>query len=213
MSISQINTINKLVQSRNVLAEILEERGYLSSEINNLSKEEIKLLYLNKQIDFEVFNESENKKLYVKYLITGKIRNSSLKKFMDDLLEDFEEDENFDPEKIEILIILNNNINDSLEKVVDYYYEQKKIYINLFNIESIRKNLSKHSLVPKHIKLKPNEIEELQQQFNLNSIYQLPIINRKDIIAKYIGLQPGGVCKIIRPSITSGEYISWRCCQ
>ena len=213
MSSSQISTVNKLFQSRNVLIEILENRGYPSSKINTFSREELKLLYLNKQLDFHVKNEEQNKTLYVKYLITGKVRNSSLKKYLDELLEDFESEEGFDPLTIEILIILNNKISDSLEKIIDYFYFQKNIYINLFHIDSIRKNLSKHHLVPKHLKIEQNSFQELKKNFNLNNRFQLPIISRKDIIAKYIGLKPGEICKIVRPSITSGEYTTWRCCK
>lgn len=213
MSSSQISTVNKLLQSRKVIMEILENRGYPVSEINILSREEIKLMYLNKQLDFQVKDEHNGKTLYVKYLITGKVRNSSLKKYLDEIIGDFESEGGFDPLNIEFIIVLDHKINDSLEKMIDYFYFQKNIYINLFHIDSIRVNLTKHHLVPEHVKIEPDDFKEIKKKFNLNSRYQLPIINRKDIIAKYIGLKPGEICKIVRPSITSGEYIAWRCCK
>jgi DNA-directed RNA polymerases I, II, and III subunit RPABC1 len=213
MSSSQISTVNKLLQSRNVIMEILENRGYPVSEINIFSREEIKLLYLNKQLDFQVKNENNGKTLYVKYLIAGKVRNSSLKKYLDEIIGDFESEGDFDPSNIEFIIVLDHKINDSLEKMIDYFYFQKNIYINLFHIDSIRINLTKHHLVPEHVKIETDIFQKLKKKFNLNSRYQLPIINRKDIIAKYIGLKPGEICKIVRPSITSGEYTAWRCCK
>ena len=37
-----------------------------------------------------------------------------------------------------------------------------------------------------------------------------PVMNRDDPVAKYLNLSSGDVCKILRKSITSGEYISYR---
>lgn len=211
MSSLQISIIKKLCQSRSVLLEILKDRGYETSNYNNFSNEEIKTMYLNKQLDFEIKKPEVDVTIYIKFLIFSKLRNSSLKKYIDEFLEDFEDD--VDLSKIEIIIIVKDKINDSLEKIVDDFYFQKNLYINLFFLDSIIKNLSKHSLVPKHTKISDEEFNLLKTQFNLKSRYQLPLISRKDIIAKYIGLKPGDVCKITRPSVTSGEYNSWRCCK
>ena len=37
-----------------------------------------------------------------------------------------------------------------------------------------------------------------------------PVMNRDDPIARYLNLSSGDLCKIIRKSQTSGEYISYR---
>ena len=40
----------------------------------------------------------------------------------------------------------------------------------------------------------------------------LPVILRDDAMARYLGLRPGEVVRILRPSPTSGTYVSYRIC-
>ena len=49
--------------------------------------------------------------------------------------------------------------------------------------------------------------------YNLNSRYQLPIIHRHDAVSNVLGIRPGEVVKITRPSKTAGQYVSYRCCK
>jgi DNA-directed RNA polymerase subunit H len=70
----------------------------------------------------------------------------------------------------------------------------------------------KHVLVPPHEKVAPAEVTEL-----LKSMYakksQLPLIRfHEDPIARLLGLVPGDVVKITRPSPTAGECIMYRVC-
>ena len=46
----------------------------------------------------------------------------------------------------------------------------------------------------------------------LESEYKLPYINPTDIIARYLGLKEGDVCKIFRHSQTSALHICYRVC-
>ena len=53
-----------------------------------------------------------------------------------------------------------------------------------------------------------DQINELKTKINITSLTNLPDISRFDPVALAIGMRPGEVCKIIRPSKTSvtGEY-------
>jgi DNA-directed RNA polymerase I, II, and III subunit RPABC1 len=65
-------------------------------------------------------------------------------------------------------------------------------------------------LVPKHIKITEEEIKLVMEKHYIVTKSIFPVMNRDDPIARYLNLSSGDVCKIIRKSPTSGEYISYR---
>lgn len=200
--------ITNLFKSRKILLELLSERGYEIESQNNFTENEIRIMAQQKQLDFEL--ENNGKKVFVKYLIATKIRNNSLKNFLTELLE---ENADLDPSSTDFIIILKDKPNDSLLKVVDDFYSEKQIYINLFYIKNLLFNILKHEYVPDHKIIKESEFKEIKNNYNLNSRYQLPIINRHDAVSNVLGIRPGEVVKITRPSKTAGQYVSYRCCK
>ena len=65
-------------------------------------------------------------------------------------------------------------------------------------------DITKHVLVPKHIKLNQEEINELLQKYNV-SLRQLPRISVKDPMSKLLDAKIGDVIKIIRKSQTASQ--------
>jgi len=65
-------------------------------------------------------------------------------------------------------------------------------------------DITKHVLVPKHIKLNQEEINELLQKYNV-SLRQLPRISVKDPMSKLLEAKIGDVIKIIRKSQTASQ--------
>ena len=57
-----------------------------------------------------------------------------------------------------------------------------------------------------------SEVEIMMKRYNIISKTQLPDISRFDPVARVIGLRPGQVCHIIRPSKTAIEANYYRVC-
>ena len=85
--------------------------------------------------------------------------------------------------------------------------------IQIFHINNLIFNISKHNLVPKHILIDEIQEKMIVDKFKLNSLDQLPHIKYSDPMAKYINLKSGNVCKIIRASKNAGEHICYRYCE
>ena len=73
-------------------------------------------------------------------------------------------------------------------------------------------NVTAHVLVPEHVVLTVSEKAELLARYKLKD-HQLPRMQAGDTIARYYGLKKGEIIKIIRPSVTSGRYVTYRIVQ
>jgi DNA-directed RNA polymerase subunit H (RpoH/RPB5) len=82
----------------------------------------------------------------------------------------------------------------------------------VFEARELVFNVTHHHLVPKHEVLGSDEEADLLKRMSLKSKAQLPHIVRGDAVARYLGVKPGQVCKITRPSPTAGTYIMYRVC-
>tara|TARA_Y100000310_G_scaffold254726_1_gene261892 strand:+ start:268 stop:507 length:240 start_codon:yes stop_codon:yes gene_type:complete len=70
-------------------------------------------------------------------------------------------------------------------------------------------DISKHELVPQHIKLDDKEKIALLEQFNVG-LSQLPKIRVKDKALGGMEVKPGDVIKIVRKSPTDKETVFYR---
>ncbi len=70
-------------------------------------------------------------------------------------------------------------------------------------------DVSKHVLVPKHIKLSEKEKKELFDKYNI-TLRELPKILKKDPSIKHLNLKQGNVIKIVRKSSTAEESVFYR---
>ena len=66
-----------------------------------------------------------------------------------------------------------------------------------------------HILVPKHVKMTPEEVQELMKQYNIDK-KQLPKIKKSDPAITNLDVEKGDIIKIIRKSPTIGESYFYR---
>ena len=70
-------------------------------------------------------------------------------------------------------------------------------------------DLTKHLLIPKHVKLNDKETQDLLKRYNI-TLNNLPKISKGDPAISPLSAKPGDVIKILRNSATAGESVFYR---
>lgn len=207
MATENSSLVSDIYKSRNNLINIMEERGYKVEDYDNFSITEVNAMTKNEQLDLLLENEDESKgKIYIKYNLMKGLRPQNL----DDMVEELFEIEGILNKKDELLIITKMEPNDTLEKHLEKIWLVKNIYINIICINRLRYNILKHSYVPRHELVDKNTICD---EFNIKNDSQFPEISRFDAVAVVLGIRPGQLCKITRPSTTAIEANYYRLCK
>lgn len=210
-----MNFLQKLYNSRNVLMELLNDRGYDNTKYSNFTMNELDIMMKNSTKTTTDLNPldikltKENKTIHVKYVLNSKIRMSNIQQLIINMKEDVLEEDD------ELIIITKDKLSNesNLDSVFETLLNIDKMFIQVFWIDTLIINITKHELVPKHRILSQNEKEKLLERYSITSYNQLPIILKTDAVAKYYGMRRGDVVEIKRPSETAGEYINYRYCQ
>lgn len=197
-----------IYNSRKYILEILEERGFDISEYSNFTINELNIIIQNNQLDILV-NDSNEKKVYVRYHINKAIRQNNISEYIDDLFNV----ENVLSKKDDLIIIIKEEPNDTTEKVIKDIWIKDEIYVSIINIKRLQFNILKHSLVPKHILLSKEEEIEFKNTFNIQKNSEIPDIGYLSPVCQVLGVRPGNILKIIRPSRTSIDSIFYRICK
>jgi len=208
MSTSQ-NRILAIYKSRNTILELLETQGFDTKTQDGFTISDIDHMHTGNQLDMDFLHTTNGRKAYVKYYLSSKqMRPASL----DDIIEDlYTIDEKLTKEDL-LIIIVDDEPNDTLITKLKYLYEHDGIFIVVHNMKRLQYNILNHSLVPKSTILDDVEIEELKKKYSLKSLFQLPEISRFDPQALAICLKPGQICKFERDSATALNYDYYRIC-
>ena len=105
------------------------------------------------------------------------------------------------------IIVIRKVITPFARKALDRVNMQ--LTIELFTQSELMMNVTRHELVPRHVVMTDNDKKLLLKRYALKES-QLPRIQKLDPIARYFGLKRGQVIKIVRPSETSGRYVTYR---
>ena len=199
--------IVQVYNSRKNLLEILETRGFNTSSYNNFSISEIGILTEQDQLDM-LLEDSNNKKIYVKYYINKVIKPPNIYNMIEDLFYL----ENILTKKDDLMIIVKDEPNDTLVQTVKDIWMQDSIYTSTINIKRLQYNILNHVLVPKHsILSKPEEIE-FKRKFNILD-NNIPDISYFSPVSLVLGIRPKDIVKIERKSRTAIKADFYRICK
>ena len=219
------NNNSHIFRSRGVILDMIERRGYDSTSYNHYTIYDINSMmnimtgtkstnkYSSTPFDMVCKHKEEDKYLHTKYFFGAKLKINTI----ETILRALEEEEEFKTERDEVICIVDEKIsNESMfDNQLDGLYKkmQNKYYTQIFDMSKLIINIMEHEYVPEHIIIKEDEKQQLLERFDIATFSQLPIILKSDPVAKFIGMRRGDICKIIRPSETSGKYEIYRYCQ
>jgi DNA-directed RNA polymerase subunit H (RpoH/RPB5) len=112
-----------------------------------------------------------------------------------------------------LFIVVKDEVNETLINTLKHIWEQDKIFIVIQNLKRLQFNILKHVLVPPHRVLSSAEVIAIKRRYNVMEDAQFPDISRFDPVAQAIGIRPGQVCEIIRPSKTAISAPYYRICM
>ena len=215
--------ISEIYKSRNVLVNLMKQQGYSSSEYEGFSVSEINTMKNNNQLDMILeksigdnsSNEEdsshvhEKRKIYIKYYLTKALRPNNLQDMIDDLFTV----EEVLTKKDTLMIVVKDDINDTLTNTLKHIWESQKIFIIIQPLKRLQFNILNHVLVPQHRVLSESEKISIKKRYNIMNDSQFPDISRFEPVAQVIGIRPGEVCVIIRPSKTAISAPYYRICS
>ena len=198
-----------LYESRSVILEMLEQRGFQVDKYKNFTSAEMNLLAseIKTQTPEPIVSTNFDSKEHIEvhYLLD---KNSPTAKTIDTLVNSVisKRDESLNDFDHTLVIITKSKCSQSVN-------EETGTYVQIFSIRTLMFNVTKHTLVPPHTRLEPSIFEtHLKNEYHIKSPDQLPHIMDNDPVAKFIGLRPGDICKITRPSLSAGQHQVYRHC-
>lgn len=219
--------ISMVYKSRSVLLDLMKKQNYNTSEYEGFSVNEINTMKTNNQLDMilekkeYIQNNKVNitgdnnddgnineKKIYVKYYLSKSLRPNNLQEMIDDL---FIVEEVLTKEDT-LLVVVKDEVNDTLINNVKHIWESEKIFIILQPLQRLQFNILEHVYVPLHKVLSEVEKIDIKNKYNIMNDNEFPELSRFDPVAQAIGIRPGQVCKITRASKTAIEAPYYRIC-
>ena len=204
----QSGQIIEIFNSRKTIVDLLEAQKYDVSQYKDFGINEVNTLIQTKQMDMLLKKTAGDKSVYVKYHLAKSLRPVNLYEYIEDL---------FTLEEIlvksdDLIIIINDEPNDTIEKTLRHIWEQDGIFVNVISMKRLQYNILEHALVPPHTVLTKEEALEVRRKYNIMTDKQMPDLSRFSPVAQLIGIRPGDICKIVRPSKTAIQTNFYRIC-
>lgn len=207
INITNYNNIISTYNARKYLLEILESRGFNTSEYNNYTVNELSIQYENQQLDLLL--EKTNKKIYVKFYIYKTLKTQNIYEMIEDLFHL----ENILGKQDDLIIIIRDEPNTTIKQCLKDIYMSDNIYISVINIARLQFNILEHALVPKHTILDETQANEMKKYYNITRDDEIPDISYFSPVSQVLGIRPGDIVKIDRKSRTAIDGVFYRICK
>ncbi|ESQ41997.1 hypothetical protein EUTSA_v10015613mg [Eutrema salsugineum] len=198
--------ISKLFRVHKTVNQMLKDRGYIvmDSEIE-MTKEQFLEKYggdmAREDLDtLKIKRDDDSDKIFVFFMEEtdgAKLGIKDIKPFIERM-----QSENV----FKAILVVQKHLTRHALDALDL---QSKLHLQVFQDTELLMNVKGHVFVPHHQALTTEEKKALLERYTMKE-NQLPRIQYTDPIAKYYGLRRGQVVKIIRPSETSGRYVTYR---
>ena len=219
--ISQSSQIDEIYKSRKTMVALLKRQGYDVANYSEFSIHEVHTMFQTKQLDMlftkgpttsasatEGIAANGAKKVYVKYHSAKSLRPVNVYEYIDDLFNL----EEVLTKKDDLIIIMKDKPNETIEKTLKNIWEQDGVFVTIFNIKGLQFNVLDHWLQPLFYALSEEEGAAIKSKYNILVNDQVPDISRFSPVAQAIGLRPGQMCHIVRPSKTAISADFYRVC-
>lgn len=210
-------TLHILFRSRQTLLKLLADRGYNTKPYEKFGPIEIAAMAAAGANSFRMDLQrtdasSPITNCRVVYSI-NRVKNR-LASFVDEQI-DAESDDAVDPVTTELIIVLLEPVVESFHAAaLNAYVNKKKLRISFFQAHTIVNNPMEHISQPKFERMPSSQQAEFLRKNMIKSLANLPLIRfHEDMVARIMGLLPGDIVKITRPSPSAGEYTSYRVCS
>ncbi len=206
--------ISSVYKSRKIVLNLMNRQGYNVDDYDNFSINEVNSMKINNQLDMLLEKRNEDPltkkkdKIYIRYYLGKTIRPNNIHEMIDDLFNIEEVLKKNDT----LFIIVKDDINETLLNELKHIWETDGIFIVMQNIKRLQFNILDHALVPPHRVMNEDEVKVIMQKYNITDKTQFPEISRFDPVSQVIGLRPGNVCEILRPSKTAIVANYYRVC-
>lgn len=97
------------------------------------------------------------------------------------------------------IVIYTDQVTPKAKKLIENAID---VIIELFTLCELQYNITKHKLVPQHVKLSPHESKKFKEHFGV----KFPTLLKTDPVSRFYNFKRGDIIKIIR----SNGYISYR---
>ena len=225
-----VPAIDHILRSRKTLLNILASRGYNTTPYEKFGYDEIEAMLVGGEgalrMDLERPLESTDTgitKCTVRYVLT-KLKQKipgyiagELPTIAPDLREGREQmfQSHLDPMTTEAVVMLvddSHPMADIFTSASLNQWNKNKFRLSFFLVDHLVNNPAEHVLVPKHERVPIGDHPELLKQMYAKKAQFPLIVFHQDIQARILGLVPGDIVKITRPSPSAGYYVEYRVC-
>ncbi len=225
-----VPAIDHILRSRKTLLNILASRGYNTTPYEKFGYDEIEAMLVGGEsalrMDLERPLESTDTgitKSTVRYVLT-KLKQKipgyiagELPTIAPELREGREQmfTTHLDPMTTEAVVMLvddSHPMADIFTSASLNQWNKNKFRLSFFLVDHLVNNPAEHVLVPKHERVPIGEHPELLKQMYAKKAQFPLIVFHQDIQARILGLVPGDIVKITRPSPSAGYYVEYRVC-
>lgn len=196
--------VDQLYRSRLVLLNILEEYGYDIAPYKKFSPTEIAVAAEALPALGFTAKSTANPEKTVQVVYANYAR-PRIEKFLNEEVPEGSE------ATTEIIFMILDLVGDSHHMLANKYWQQRKLRVRFFSVQTFTFDPRTHTMVPKHELVPSDTHSALLEQLNITSKSQLPLIRyHADPIVRILGAVPGDIIKITRPSPSAGTYVLYR---